>query len=70
MIYRKNTRQYERMYVSRLSNGIQAPLSLRRGNSFISLLLTQLLFEPGELVHGDLLLLIHNLFDTLDLLNL
>lgn len=35
-----------------------------------ALLLTQLFFKFGKLMHGDLLLLVHDLLNTLDLLDL
>lgn len=55
------------MHAYKSGNGVQAPFPFR---NFRALLLTQLLLELGELMHGDLLLLVQNLFDTLNLLDL
>lgn len=51
-------------------NSVQTALTHCAGHSIRALLLLQLLLKLGELRHGNLLLLIHDLLDTLDLFNI
>jgi hypothetical protein len=58
------------MYKKCLEPNLRRTVQWRTSRGIGTLLLAQLLLELGKLMHRNDLLLIHNLFNTLDLLDL